>query len=277
MTIVVAEHELYRACQILFGLELQLSREFLEYLQMSGVKSAYRQRARETHPDLADGDMDKRQCADLFHKVQTAYENLRCYLEAREKGFSLGGGPVAAPPRPKPAQPRPRPAAGSPHARPQWQGANREGQWQRQNGCTVDIEKLYRGPLPSRPLLFGHFLYYSGVINWRTVVQALVWQRMQRPRLGELARRRGWLDEESIRRILDRRNGNRNFGETAIHLGMLDENQRAILVWQQKRMQRKIGGYFVEANILSPERLALLVERCRQHNAVWRGRSAGCC
>ena len=48
---VAAEQELYRACRIIFGPDLTVSREFLEYIQSSGVKSAFRKKAMETHPD----------------------------------------------------------------------------------------------------------------------------------------------------------------------------------------------------------------------------------
>ena len=91
MPAVVAETELFRACEILFGLELNLSREFLEYLQHAGVRSAYRKKARETHPDLAinKSEQEKKALAQVFLSVQEAYENLKAYLDARDRGYCI--------------------------------------------------------------------------------------------------------------------------------------------------------------------------------------------
>jgi hypothetical protein len=54
--------ELYHACRILFGTELQCSPEFLDYLQISGVKSAFRRRAMETHPDRLSANKTHHHC-----------------------------------------------------------------------------------------------------------------------------------------------------------------------------------------------------------------------
>ena len=51
MATVVAEEELYHSCRIIFGKDLKVSHDFLQYLQLSGVKKAYRKKALELHPD----------------------------------------------------------------------------------------------------------------------------------------------------------------------------------------------------------------------------------
>ena len=51
MATVVAEEELYRSCRIIFGRDLKVSPDFLQYLQLSGIKKAYRKKALEFHPD----------------------------------------------------------------------------------------------------------------------------------------------------------------------------------------------------------------------------------
>ncbi|MFH1019868.1 MAG: DnaJ domain-containing protein, partial [Pseudomonadota bacterium] len=91
MESVAAEKELFRSCEVIFGPELAISREFLDYLQLSGIKSAYRKRAMETHPDRAalQNDQVQRQHHELFHSVQEAYENLITFLDAKEKGYCL--------------------------------------------------------------------------------------------------------------------------------------------------------------------------------------------
>jgi hypothetical protein len=249
---IAAERELFRACEIIFGPELHISREFLEYLQLSGIKSAYRRRALETHPDraaMAD-EHNKRQRHDLFHSVHQAYENLLTFLDAREKGLVLFS--AARPPRPAPSQ------AGR---------SRRFSSW--------NAEGLYQGPLPNRRLLLGHFLYYSGLINWRTIIQALVWQRTQRPRLGELAIRFGLFAEKDILHILRNQPPQTPFGQTALALGLLSESQLQFLLLHQKWLKKKIGRFFLEKKILTPEELLELLNRCRAHNTTIARRMAG--
>ena len=55
------ETELINACRILFGTHVEVTPEFLRYIQPDGIKNAYRSRARECHPDsyLGEGDIEK--------------------------------------------------------------------------------------------------------------------------------------------------------------------------------------------------------------------------
>lgn len=281
MCAVAAESELFRSCEILFGLELNVTRDFLEYLQLTGIKSAYRQKARETHPDLAAGksEQEKKALAQVFQSVQEAYENLKAYLDARERGYRIGGRTVHdTAPR---YYARPNDTRRTAHEKARAEGSDAfsrarqryydakagHGKYQQGHRRAMETEKLYRGPVPGRKLLFGHYLYYCGAINWRSVIQALVWQRMQRPRIGELGKKIGWLNEQDIRRIMEYRTPFQPFGECAVKLGILTEQQRSVLVFQQKRLQKKIGCYFVENRIISQPLLERLLERHRSHNA----------
>ncbi|MCK5544170.1 MAG: molecular chaperone DnaJ, partial [Desulfobulbaceae bacterium] len=136
------------------------------------------------------------------------------------------------------------------------------------NNSVWDAEKLYRGPLPSRRLLLGHYLYYSGIINWRTIIKALVWQRTNRPRLGEIGRNFGWLSETDIPTILKTRKPSKKFGQSAIDLGLLTKIQLKMIIFQQKRLQKKIGEYFTKSRILTHTQLYTYINECRQHNKM---------
>ncbi len=69
------QRELFRSCEILFGPELRISSEFLDYLEVNGVKSAFRKRALETHPDRHAGKdpLAQQQTTALFSSVRDAY------------------------------------------------------------------------------------------------------------------------------------------------------------------------------------------------------------
>jgi hypothetical protein len=285
METVAAEKELFRSCEIIFGPELTISREFLDYLQLSGIKSAYRKRAMETHPDRAalENERVQRQRHDLFHSVQEAYENLITFLDAKEKGYSLPSParpqPRTQPSRPAPAKPQ-RPqqtktnktASGpGPHARANAQTKTDFRTTSGQPSMFWDTESLYQGPLPNRRLLLGHFLYYSGLINWRTIIQALIWQRTERPRLGEIGQRFGLLNEADVVHILRNRPTLQPFGQTAMDLGLLSQPQLQMLVSHQKRLQKKFGEFFLEKQILEPNELRILLQQYQEHNASISG------
>jgi len=266
---MVAERELFRACHVLFGSDLTVSRDFLAYLQPAGVKKAYRQRALETHPDLSPGEAAMDAAAD-FRAVKAAYEALNTFLEARAKGFRFSGPETLASP--------------PPHARA-WRSTRRGDRSQREswradsaargNGArheqangsfSWNCDGRYRGPLPGRTLLIGHYLYYAGVISWRHMIQALVWQRMQRPRVGEIAQRLGWLTDEEVRQIFRDRQTCERFGASAQRLGLLSDFQMKVLLHRQQSQQKRFGVYFVERGLLSEEEMSEHVRQCKMHN-----------
>lgn len=281
MTAVVAEHELFASCRVLFGAELDITRNFLEYLQRSGIKSAYRKKALETHPDILASQSDQSDNAgaasvDLFRRVQQSYENLTAYLDARDNGFRF------PPPRPniqaasRKPQPAPRPeqrwstSGGASRTRP---NPDQPGGFARPKVRPASAwpasEAKVHSAIPCRKLLFGHYLYYMGITNWHTIIKALVWQRTGRPRLGEIGRRFGWLTEQDILAILKRRNLTDSFGASAVALGYLTERQLGLMIFQQNKLQKRFGEYFVHHNLLTPFQIDELVKHCALHNTTF--------
>ncbi len=261
MSLVVAEQELYNACYALFGPNLTVNRDFLEYLQPTGVRTAFRKRAFETHPDRDNAKNGKsfKQDTDNFLIVQQAYENLSNYLVARERGFRFPPTSLKETDYNGYKNSNFKKTSKQPS-----QTAYRHRN--NSNNFGWDAEKLYSGPVPSRRLLLGHYLYYSGIINWRTIIKALVWQRTKRPRLGEIGRDFGWLSETDIPTILKKRKPFKKFGESAVDLGLLTKTQLKMIIIQQRRLQKKIGGYFTENGILTHTQLQAYVNKCCKHN-----------
>lgn len=250
--------ELFHACRVLFGQELQCSREFLDYLQIGGVKSAFRRRAMETHPDRLPlgGRNDAGGDASGFHLVCQAYENLLGFLRDKEQ----------TPPTPHGDNRR------GAHDSPGFSGP-----WPRIRPIVLpeevrgrrgfaNTECYHQGELPERVLLFGHFLYYAGLANWRTIARVLAWQRGERPRLGEIGLRYGWLDRQDIALVLQRRRPFAPFGETARALGLLDQRQIRLLLARQQQLQKKFGTILVEKNLLKDYELQELLQRFQEHN-----------
>lgn len=280
MAVVIAEHELMHSCRVLFGTETTITRAFLEYLQPSGIKCAYRKKALETHPDVI-----ARQCAcnghqssDLFRAVQQAYENLKGYMEAREQGFTFRVAPRRVHPTPTQTKPSAR-AKRSTSTGYQWHTSKNESATQRKSAPRPGASRktdpspnrfrsqTQNAQIPARPLLFGHFLYYTGITDWQTIIKAIVWQRTERPKIGELAKKYGWLSNHDILHILRRRNLSDSFGKSAVNMGFINDNQLRILLFHQKRMQKKFGQYFVQNNLLTPFELQSLVSKFYSHNS----------
>ncbi len=255
MTPPFREKEVFSACRTLFGPEISLGHSFLGYLQPSGAKSAFRERVKKVHPDrFADHDhgVQKRQ-SDKFRQIVQAYELIDAFLRHRDahpSSFGVDREPSS-----------PRPSGG-------WTERSTDHQPQTK-------QKAYHGPVPQRYLEFGSFLYYQGLISYSQLIEALVWQRRQRPSIGDIAQRWKWLTQTDILRIFRDRGPYGRFGEKAVRLGLLKEHQVRTLLFFQRSRQQKIGEYFIEQKILCSERIETLAGDLQQHNARVTARDHG--
>ncbi len=238
----VSEAEVFRACRTLFGSELNLSHEFLAYLQPAGVRSAYRKKAKVIHPDrfaVATAVVQEKQHR-LFQDLNQAHETVLCYLKQRRTSAVVTEPKTYTPPRPQPAKPQ------------------QHQQYQHRGDDSV--------LLPNRPLQFGMFLYHLKLIPFNTLIRAIIWQRQQRPAIGEIAKRWGWLTDEGISRILQMRSGLNKFGERAELLGLLSPQQVRTLLFYQRSQQKQLGLYFVEHGYFDDATLQELLAQLADHN-----------
>ncbi|PLX94409.1 MAG: hypothetical protein C0619_03045 [Desulfuromonas sp.] len=233
----IPETEILHACRVLFGADLHLGREFLNYLQPSCVRTAYRKQAKATHPDRYTGSCSSTRARQekLFQNLNQAHEVIQNYLKQR----NLPSGETRF--RTSRQQPPPSPPENK-------------------------AQRYYRGPLPTRPLQFGQFLYYRGVIPYSAVISAITWQRQQRPPIGEIARRWRWLNSTDVDRILRQHGGFARFGERAERLGLLNSLQVRTLLLHQRNRQQQIGHYFIERNYFPESSLDRFLTELSEHN-----------
>ena len=221
------EDHLFEACRVLFGNDIELSREFLCYLRDEGVTSAFRKKAMEVHPDRAlVSGLSVKRCQDEFVALRLACETLRQYVASRE-------------------------------IRSQYTASTAEKRYK---------SDLHPNVLPEEKLLFGRFLYRMGIIQWRQLLMALTWQRAGRPRIGELGISLGYLDRNSVVTILKNSIKVGAFGATAYKMGFLTADEVRDLLLRQKRQEKKIGQFFIEKGLLSRNDLILLLRQCKEHN-----------
>jgi hypothetical protein len=257
--VLFSENVLLQACRTLFGHELRITVEFLQYLQLSGVKRAFRQRALETHPDQMGICCDHKINGSVaFTEVRAAHDTLVNYLCQRE----CLSRPVVV-------------KAERAEAKTQYP-------WQRQQNRSYGsfaaasasfpeggtYNNNLRGHIfPPRRLKLGRYLCYAQVVEWRDVIDALVWQRASRPRLGELACLRGYLHEDDIRYLLSNNQAGCRFGQRAIALGVLNQYQLEQLLNSQKSLQQKIGRYFVLHKLIARYELPAHIKNYYLHNS----------
>lgn len=230
----------------------------------STLKATYRRRAMETHPDRARSlGRPERDLAREFEAVADAYRLLSVVGVAPPPRVARG------PAAPRPSRPqRPRAAervrVRTPEPPPPRPAQARGGAPRVRVGVRPQ-------DLPRRRLRFAEFLYYSGRVDWSELVEAIAWQRAQRPPVGRIAVEFGFLAQEDVAAILERRRNAASsavpFGEWAVREGFLTQFQLLAVLGQQLRQQRPIGQFFVERGLLEPEDVEAVRRRILRHNA----------
>lgn len=235
----ISSHEVLQACITLFGPQVDPSQAFLQYLQPTGLKSAFKRRALETHPDRARA-IGKIEVVlnEEFKNVKKAYDILSSFVE-NGKTATIRTENWGAPKSRRPPKP----------------------------GHTPHADHIFRGTIPNRKLLFGQFLYYSGIISWNKLIEAIIWQRKQRPKIGELALQWRLLSTKDIIKILMCKRFDEKFAECAMRMGFLTNFQKFALIAKQKRIQEPIGRFFLETGVITPdEALIYYLNKHKEHN-----------
>jgi hypothetical protein len=105
-------------------------------------------------------------------------------------------------------------------------------------------------------------------------VEAIAWQRAQRPPVGRIAVEWGFLEPDDVARILEERRarsaGGVPFGEFAVRLGYLTSFQVLAVLGRQLRQQRRIGEFFVAQGLVEADEIDDLRRRLARHNARWK-------
>ena len=79
--------------------------------------------------------------------------------------------------------------------------------------------------------------------------------------------RGGMLHHDEIRHILRSKAPLQPFGQAAMQLGYLREDQVRVLISRQRNLQKKFGTILLERKLLNSEELEDLLKRFEYHNA----------
>ncbi len=205
------------------------------------LKTAYRKKAFDTHPDRARVLGKNRKVMDKnFKIITTAYKRLNSIVESKAKYIV------------KNDVPKKRNSGFTNH----YKHINKKR----------TSDHFYKGDMPARKLLIGQFLYYSRLISWQALLDALLWQRKYRPIIGKIALDWGILSSYEIQRILAERNYKDMFGEYALRNGFITYFQLLAIIGQQRKLQPPIGKYFVQEKILDYLEINKMIKRQKAHN-----------
>lgn len=284
MSLIITEKELLNDCSLLFGHVNGYAFDYLNNLQTTEIKAAFRKRAFESHPDRAkvlgeaEIDMDKR-----FKEVLLAYERLNSFKQGDIRYIKNTGTSTRKKYKNRPTKPVYKTAKKtSEKASKKSSGKAPENAYEKtsekrhkkahektserpehRKGVT---DHFYKGYVPNRKLLIAQFLYYSGQISWRTLFDAICWQRKQRPPIGRIAMDWGILTLEDTKRILTGRSNKEKFAEYAWKNGYITYFELLAMVGKQRSLQRPIGEYFTQNEILCSEEIEEMVEKLKGHN-----------
>ena len=243
-------NDLAQACRILFGPDLAVSEQFLSSLTNGVLKQAYRKRALATHPDRA-GHLPKGAQAErtrLFREASDSYQKLCRYLNVKAGGARAH-------------------RIVTPSEAHFWKAAAKDRTWTDQGNGPFRVYSPDKAP--HWPLRTGEYLYFSGIVDWRALIAALVWQRHQRETVGEIASRWGWLSETDVLFLLcDRRHGER-IGEILMRHRLVSPFQLAMLLRHQANTQKPLGKYFIEQGMFSEPELTRYLNDLSRHNALY--------
>ena len=120
--------------------------------------------------------------------------------------------------------------------------------------------------MPNCRVRFAQYLFYKGVIDWNTIIDALVWQKKNRPRVGQIGLDFGYFEESTINFILSNRSLGLLFCRAAVELGFISNYQSLTMIGRQKQFNAPIGRFFTERGILSPIKLQVYLNELANYN-----------
>ncbi|MEM1022225.1 MAG: hypothetical protein AAGD10_11285 [Myxococcota bacterium] len=112
-------------------------------------------------------------------------------------------------------------------------------------------DRIYRDLMaPPRPLL-GRFLVQQGLVTLSELIRAVHWQRQQRPPVGRIAINWDLMAWNDVIELLKSKEAKTPFCTHAVRNGLLEPAQRVAILTRQREMQKPIGQYFIDHQILS--------------------------
>jgi hypothetical protein len=124
----------------------------------------------------------------------------------------------------------------------------------------------YEGNIVPTKLRFGSFLYYSGIISYQMLEDALEWQKKRRPLMGQIAMERGIVIPSNFAEALFHLHSAESFGQVARNLNIMSDANILDITKEQKKYNSQIGQFFIEKEILEQSAIERFMEQFLEHN-----------
>ena len=232
---------------MLFNRYSDASLDSIRAIELSELKIIYRNKAFETHPDRARVlGKSESEMIERFKEISSAYAKIFSFISEKHRLENDYSKPFARKCK--------RETASS------WKN-NQKKTWRFNGSFSYSAE-----------LLLGQFLYFSGVISWKELLDAIKWQRSQRPVFGKIAIDWLILSENEVLSILKERHHRDRFGEYALRNGYINSFELMAILGKQRMMQKRFGEYFIKKGIATEEEMEMLVQKQKMHNGNIRFR-----
>lgn len=255
----VNHSDIINACRVIFSPDIEITSDYLHSLKLSAVKSAFRNKAFETHPDRARIlGINDAVLLQRFQEISRAYDLLSSFVENSARSGRI------------------YPSTGSfNEAYESWTkrtSSSKKFYSDKKTRRTTGFNRTFYNTrqMPPEPLLFGQFLFHAGVINMKTLLDALFWQRNQRPAYGEIALDWKIVERSDLVKILKNKKPGERFGECALRLGMVNSFQNMAILAKQANSQKKIGEFFKENRVLHRAIIDEMILLNKKHNSRFR-------
>ena len=117
---------------------------------------------------------------------------------------------------------------------------------------------------------FGDYLVRQSIIREKDLTRTLEMQKTDRIPLGQLALQEGLIDNKALFRILSRQRKvegrNQTFGQLAIQLGYLSQEQVNELLKMQSQTNRLLGELLVSQGLVSQVEMIKALKKFRAVN-----------
>jgi hypothetical protein len=267
--------DILKAYRLLFATRHAVTPELLTRLQSTAVHNAYKKMAMDSHPDRACHlGVSRAILESRFKEVNNAYTVLSDYVENRSAS-SIN----------RPAAARKNTWHSSRNGRNHYNAGGGDSQQSGRSHDEKTTDTVSRGRsgqagrhptaegahfLPGEELMLGQFLFYSGIITLNTLVEAIIWQRKQRPSFGRIAMEWRILKQQDILDILKKRLPREKIGDCAHRLGYINNIQYKAILLKQRNLQKPIGSFFITRGILTETEMQAMNQKLMQHNRYIR-------
>jgi hypothetical protein len=110
------------------------------------------------------------------------------------------------------------------------------------------------------------------MISWQELIDAIVWQKKQRPLFGQIAKDWGYLTSEDIMTIIRQKKYHDRFGDYALRNGYLTSFQQMAVAGRQRFCQPLIGRHFIRKGVFTETRMNILNRQVLVHNMKFGSR-----